>query len=184
MLFPSPSLFCRLIADFHSRIFTPVAHILRENGPEDVVIEVGGKTYHIPGNTRVTISLDGFGAKQSIWANAFDFRPTRWSAPPEVASTTATAQVPKLEPVDGDKAWFLPWSVGPRLCPGMKMAQVEFLSVIYSIFSSHRAEAVLEAGETKEMGKQRVLKVVEDSMPKLTLQMNRPEDLKVRWVKR
>lgn len=64
------------------------------------------------------------------------------------------------------------------------MAQTEFLSVIYTIFSKYRAEPALEEGESLDHGRSRMAAVIEDSQPRLTLQMNRPDDLKLKWVLR
>ena len=66
----------------------------------------------------------------------------------------------------------------------MKMAQTEFLSVIWTVFSDYRAEPALGEGETLEMGRKRLASVIEDSMPTLTLRMNKPEELKLKWVRR
>jgi hypothetical protein len=66
----------------------------------------------------------------------------------------------------------------------MKMAQVEFLSVVYTVFQAWRAEPVLAAGETMEEGRERLRGVINDSGPRLTLTMNRPADLKLKWTRR
>ncbi|KAF1975362.1 hypothetical protein BU23DRAFT_372740, partial [Bimuria novae-zelandiae CBS 107.79] len=114
--------------------------------------------------------------------DSFEFRPSRWSATESApARSNSIAHVPKLEAA-GSKESFLPWSSGPRVCPGMKMAQTEFLSVFYTMFSEYRAEPALEAGESLEEGLARMAAVVNDSQPRLTLQMNRPTDLKLKWV--
>lgn len=162
----------------------PVAHIVRECALEQTVTS-RGKTYHIPANTRCTLSLDGVGAHRDVWGDdVFEFRPSRWSVEDDKLTTSSkTAQVPKLEAA-GSKDSFLPWSTGPRFCPGMKMAQTEFLSVVYTIFSEYRAEPALAVGESLEQGRARIVAVVNDSQPMLTLQMKHPEDLKVKWVRR
>lgn len=35
---------------------------------------------------------------------------------------------------------FIPWATGPRNCPGVKFAQVEFVSVIASLLADSRVE--------------------------------------------
>lgn len=165
-------------------MFTPVAHIVREC-PVDKVVTSRGKSYHIPANTRCTIALQGIGAHRDTWGDdVFEFRPSRWiSKAGNITGASSVPQVPKIDTA-GAKDHFLPWSSGPRVCPGIKMAQTEFLSVIYTTFSEHRAELALEAGESLEQGLARMAAVVADSAPKLTLQMNKPNDLKLKWVKR
>lgn len=64
------------------------------------------------------------------------------------------------------------------------MSQVEFVAVITSIFSRYRVAPILENGETLEVAKERLREVVKDSQPRLTLQMNRPRDVKLKWSRR
>jgi hypothetical protein len=52
------------------------------------------------------------------------------------------------------------------------------------MFSEYRVEPALETGESLEQGHARMAAIVADSQPKLTLQMNRPGDLKLKWVRR
>jgi cytochrome P450 len=76
---------------------------------------------------------------------------------------------------------YLPWSVGPRSCPGKKFAQVEFVAVIAHLFRRHRVKAVLEPGETMEAVKKRIFATLEDSALKVTIKMNHPENVKLVW---
>lgn len=64
------------------------------------------------------------------------------------------------------------------------MSQVEFCTVFMTIFRKYRVEVALEDGETLEMGQQRVQKTMKDSFPRLTMQMNRPKQVQLRFVKR
>lgn len=165
------------------RIFTPVAHIVREN-EYDQTITSKGKTYRVPAKTRCTISLDGVGSHKEIWGDdVHDFKPTRWLGSNGKDDTSdAWSSASKFEPPV--KGAFVPWGGGPRICPGMKMAQVEFLSVLWTIFSAYRVEISLNDGETIEQGKRRILGVVNDSTPRITLQMNKPEGVTLKWSKR
>jgi cytochrome P450 len=79
---------------------------------------------------------------------------------------------------------YLPWSVGPRICPGQKMSQVEFVSVIVTLFRRCTAEPMLRDGESVQQARQRLLELVQDSQPVLTLQMNRPQDVCLKWAAR
>ncbi|KAJ0322762.1 hypothetical protein COL5a_008588 [Colletotrichum fioriniae] len=108
--------------------------------------------------------------------------------------TRCLAVMPHNQPHRGT---FLPWSSGPRTCPGQKMAQVEFVTVLATLFHQCTIEPVPEDGDestttqsttTTEMAaaqaRQRLLDLMQDSQPRLTLQMNRPEDVCLRWTKR
>ena len=124
----------------------------------------------------VYINNSALHANPETWgADSLDFRPTRWlSKDPE------SDDVPVIVP----RGRFVPWSGGPRVCPGQKMSQVEFVAVMAAIFRRYTVAPVLEKGETVEAAKQRLREVMEDSQPRLTLQMNRPRDVKLKWSKR
>ncbi|KAJ3943626.1 uncharacterized protein N0V96_006555 [Colletotrichum fioriniae] len=111
-----------------------------------------------------------------------------------MSSSSSSSPQPHNQPHRGT---FLPWSSGPRTCPGQKMAQVEFVTVLATLFHQCTIEPVPEDGDestttqsttTTEMAaaqaRQRLLDLMQDSQPRLTLQMNRPEDVCLRWTKR
>lgn len=175
-----------LLTSFNRRIFTPVAHIVRECDHEQTLTSKG-KTYRIPAKTRCTISLDGVGSHRAIWGDdVYDFKPSRWMENSEKLDqdsvVNGTANASNLEPPV--KGAFIPWSAGPRVCPGMKMAQVEFLCVVWTVFSTYRVEPSLKDGETMEQGKERIQDVVNDSSPRITLQMNKPTGVTLKWSRR
>jgi hypothetical protein len=64
------------------------------------------------------------------------------------------------------------------------MSQVEFVAVIMTIFRRYRVAPILQKGETMQDARERLRKVVNDSQPKLTLQMNKPQDVKLKWSRR
>jgi hypothetical protein len=64
------------------------------------------------------------------------------------------------QPVPGS---FLPWSLGPRICPGKKFAQVEFIAVLCVLFRFHRVKPVLQKGETQQEASKRLLRAIDDS---------------------
>lgn len=128
------------------------------------IISVSHGTYRIPANSTfyintVALQLDpklwrdlnqpdpDSGAPQaepSAWAaedgteDEYRFRPTRWLDP----ETGALFHPPRGS--------FLPWGGGPRVCPGQKMAQVEFTSIILRMLANCRIEA--EALDVEENG--------------------------------
>jgi cytochrome P450 len=109
--------------------------------------------------------------------DALKFNPGRWiPSSPEASEANAL--------VTPAKGTFLPWSGGPRICPGMKMAQVEFVAVIATLFRYCKAEVVLREGETERQAKERLEQLMQESQPRLTLQIENPEDVVLRWVKR
>lgn len=65
------------------------------------------------------------------------------------------------------------------------MSQVEFVSVFMSIFGFYRCEAVkIRDDESDDQVRARFEAVMQDSQPKVTLQMMRNKDMKVKWTKR
>lgn len=86
-----------------------------------------------------------------------------------------------ITPIKGS---FIPWAEGPRICPGKKFSQVEFVAVIAQLLSGHTIEVVRNPGEAEEQARKRVFSVIRDSVVKLTLQVRRPESVKLKFVKR
>jgi cytochrome P450 len=74
-----------------------------------------------------------------------------------------------------------PWTAGPRVCPGKKFAQVEFVAVIARLFKNGRVRPKFEAGEKLEDAVRRVKEVVEDSQLDITLNMIHPERAGLIW---
>lgn len=109
------------------------------------------------------ISADAYGAVGN--EDEFAFRPSRWVNPPGSGQTY-------FQPPKGA---FLPWSIGPRVCPGQKMAQVEFTAIFLTLFRRHRIEAVPlsmdRREETESERNARLDALMKDSMSVLTLQM-------------
>jgi cytochrome P450 len=106
-----------------------------------------------------------------IWgADAADFNPKRWF--------DSNGQL-----IKPPKDTFLPWSGGPRVCPGMKMSQVEFVATMATLFRRARCEVLpLTAKETPVEGRKRLVDMMEDSISKLTLQVRDGKEVKLRWV--
>jgi cytochrome P450 len=167
-------------------MFTPVAHVVRDCGSEQT-IRNGDNIYRIPAQTRVTCVLQGIHKQENVWGDdQADFHPTRWMTLNKTSTTSAApASVPHAPDLQPPlKGAFLPWSAGPRICPGMKMAQVEFLSVIWTIFKEYRVCATQLDGVNLEQAQHRLRDIVLQSEPRVTLQMKKPEDAVMTWSRR
>lgn len=90
------------------------------------------------------------------------FRPSRWINPP------GSAQAHYHPP----KGTWIPWAMGPRVCPGMKMAQVEFVAAMLTLLKRHRIERVPLEGEDAEGAEKRLDARLRDSRWVTVLQMN------------
>lgn len=184
------------------RIFVPVIHLARDTQVPQT-ITTSSQTYHIPADCYVYVDSIALHLDASLWrdlnqqpggpvsqtiADETDaaaaannnkpdeqtFRPTRWINPPGSAS-------PLFQPPRGA---YIPWSAGPRVCPGQKMAQVEFVAIFLTLLRRHRIEVVplrikdgVDGGgngwreETREEVNARLDALMRDSISILTLQM-------------
>lgn len=147
---------------------------------------VTGTVHHIPANTIIHINCVAVQNDHSIYGDDVEkFRPDRF------LDESAEKGKPTIRSYG--KGTFLAWSGGPRVCPGSKMSQVEFVSVFMSIFSKYRVELVrkeIDDGrggkrkETTEEARSRVDGLMADSQSRLTLQMNRPREVELRFVEK
>ncbi|KAK3938605.1 cytochrome P450 [Diplogelasinospora grovesii] len=161
------------------RLYPPVLHVSRSIKTSQTIRTAEDKSYFIQGPCVVYINNPALHTYKSIWGeDSLEFRPSRW--------ITKGADGAEEELITPARGTFSPWSGGPRVCPGQKMSQVEFVTVMAAIFRQCNIEPVpnKEKGETMDQAKKRMLVLTEDSMPRLTLQMNKPEEVYLRWVRR
>ncbi|QIX01048.1 hypothetical protein AMS68_006565 [Peltaster fructicola] len=171
------------------RLYTPLVHIPKATYGEQTVT-TSKHTYRLPHNTTIYINAIALHKDPAVWRDLNRrekdkptdlpdedvFRPTRW----------INDDGKLFQPAKGT---YLPWSAGPRNCPGMKMAQVEFTATILTIFRAHKIAAVPlqipDPGvpglgtreESLEEVQQRIAARVKDSLSILTLQMNNVYDV-------
>jgi cytochrome P450 len=165
------------------RIYTPVGHTCRVVTSDQVVkLPSSGKTYNLPAGLKFTFGNQGVHLNPSIYgANAQEFDPTRWIS----TDLSSASDVSRESLVHPPKATFLPWSSGPRICPGMKMAQVEFVAVVFEILKSYTvAPGIRHKGQTLDNAREKLKECMADSRQRITLMMNRPQDVWVSWKKR
>lgn len=162
------------------RLYTPVVHVLRTNEtPQELRASDG--MISLPANSSVVINHIALHLDPDVWPDInrcsdpswvdtdnnelpdeCTFRPSRWINP--LGSTRRIYQPPK--------GCFLPWGHGPRVCPGQKMGQVEFVAVMLKLLQRHRIDAVpLNEEEPREV-EQRLDGLLNNSVPKMTLTMD------------
>lgn len=119
----------------------------------------------------VFISHTNIHLNPSYWGpDAEEFRPARW--------IDDSGHI--ITPPEGT---YMPWSGGPRVCPGMKMSQVEFVGALATLFRSSRCEPLPVDGiEDPEELRQRLLHLLHDAAVKLTIQVRDPKNVQLRWV--
>ena len=171
------------------RFYQPLTAVPRWTGDCAQPITVGGKTYAIPARTYVVFNTSSAHADPQYWGkNALNWDPTRWIDSP-IASSNLDAESLRFP---DEKGAYRPWLEGPRVCPGKKFAQVEFVAVLATLFRDWTVSVTPETKrksrptrmETEQEVKDRVLGVLEDSRVRITLQMQRPEKVGLVWQRR
>jgi len=163
------------------RLYTPIIHISRMTKTPQTLQSSSG-TYWLPANTTTYIDAIALNIDPAVWRNLniaeeesssdddeLRFRPTRWLSMSEKGGQPILYQAPK--------GVFLPWSAGPRVCPGQKMAQVEFTAVIIALLRKHRVDAVPKVGESRAETEARLDARMKKSISILTLQMEGVYDI-------
>lgn len=161
------------------RLYGPVVMIPRATGTGSITLKLKGKEFTIPPKTFVIMGTGSLHTTPTLWgSDSMSFRPGRWISE---AGGIADIEQEEIKPMP---VGYLPWSIGPRSCPGKKFAQVEFVAVVAHLFRRHRVKAVLEPGETMEAVKKRIYGVLEDSALEVTTKMNHPEKVRLVWEER
>ncbi|MCJ1388203.1 hypothetical protein MMC18_001048 [Xylographa bjoerkii] len=177
------------------RLYGPTPFIPRAtppNSPTDP-LTVHSTTFPIPPDTYVTINVQALHTNPHTWGpDALTWRPGRWIQPSHAANSTPhskqaektypDSKQTETTPLDSvpetlfnpPKGTFIPWADGPRNCPGQKVARVEFVAVLATLF--RKAQVRPAGGEAGAQGvgeaRARVLDVVEaSSIQAVTLQM-------------
>ncbi|KAJ9656997.1 hypothetical protein H2198_004597 [Neophaeococcomyces mojaviensis] len=191
------------------RLFPAIIHLAKMTQAPQTITTASSGTFTIPAYTTIYINNVLLHSDPAVWRNlnmsdverkaAADdeddvdgdelaFRPARWLVPNSNEQKIWTPP----------KGTYLPWSAGPRVCPGQRMAQVEFVAVMFTLFSRHRLEPVrkqttvqnsgLKAGveglgtmsekkevlvpESDQALNERLEALMASSQPKLTLEMD------------
>ncbi|KAI4152239.1 MAG: hypothetical protein LQ340_003032 [Diploschistes diacapsis] len=168
------------------RLHPPTASLARTTASPQTITTSSGTTHPLPSGLDVFVFQAGAHIDPDYWApDPLVFRPSRWILPTTNSSTSPSEKLEEETLFEPAKGTYLPWSFGPRHCPGMKMAQVEFVSVFATLLRHVRVEAVVLPGEKGvEEARRRLEGVVADSGPVITVQIRRPRDVVLRWVRR
>ncbi|KAJ5050427.1 uncharacterized protein L3040_002310 [Drepanopeziza brunnea f. sp. 'multigermtubi'] len=159
------------------RLYGPVVMIPKHiEKPTKLVFN--GTEHLIPQETTVIVNVTALCTSPEYWGpDTMTWRPDRWITS---SGQNADLQTEEIKQPASKKA-FVPWATGPRVCPGKKFSQVEFVAVIALLFRKHRVAPEMKEGESKEDVKRKVLDTVEDSRLVMTLRMNNPERVKLIW---
>ena len=160
------------------RLYSPVSHVHRETASPQT-LQTSAGAIRVPAKTRIYVNsvashlLPSWRNRQSdppflqaekegMDRDEYAFRPSRWLNPP------GSAQALYHQP----KGTWVPWAMGPRVCPGMKMAQVEFSAALLTLLRRHRIHAAPMEGEGRSETEARLDARLRDSRWVTVLQMN------------
>ncbi|EUC48136.1 hypothetical protein COCMIDRAFT_88103 [Bipolaris oryzae ATCC 44560] len=157
-----------------ARLFPPVTLMLRD-ATTSQTLTLGPRTFTLTSPFSAYINTIALHTLPSTWGpDSLAFNPARWLDPNAPEPTLIT-------PPPGT---YMPWSIGPRSCPGMKMSQVEFVAVVATLFRRCSARPIRKEGESEELARKRLVGLMEDSQNVLTLRMTREEEVGIEWVER
>ncbi|PSN66490.1 cytochrome P450 [Corynespora cassiicola Philippines] len=79
---------------------------------------------------------------------------------------------------------YCPWVFGPRVCPGKKFSQVEFVALVAQILSKYRVEAFRNEGESVKAAESRLMGVLDHKFFNISTHLKHPEDASIQLVRR
>jgi cytochrome P450 len=130
---------------------------------------IQGKDVVIPPHVHLLINSAALHTLPSYWGSDYAlWRPNRWLDEEEHL----------LQPPPG---MFNAWTTGPRVCPGKKFSQVEFVAVIARLLKNGRVTPKLKPKETRKDAIVRIGDVIQDSELDVTLHMKHPDKAVLVW---
>ncbi|KAJ5389483.1 cytochrome P450 monooxygenase [Penicillium cataractarum] len=155
------------------RLYGPVVDLLRRTSPDEdqAVTRFDGSSVLIPANTLVNILTPALHTNPDYWgSDALSWKPRRWL---------------NNENIDSDKVDHLfAWAEGPRACPGRKFSQLEIFAVLVTLLRRASVQIVPRLGLSPEEARAEALQELQNSRSLLTLHIERPEAIHVRWCPR
>ncbi|KAL5378613.1 hypothetical protein DPSP01_009024 [Paraphaeosphaeria sporulosa] len=139
----------------------------------------------IPPNTQVNLNIHAMHTSPSAYPSPKVWNPKRWitSTAPATQPASSLSSILQNEKLVHMERGFAPWASGPRVCPGMKFAQVEFSAALATVLRrAWIAPSIKGGGDAEETAaRKEVEALLRDSHHiGATISMKRPEDL---WLK-
>lgn len=141
-------------------------------------------TIIVPPNTLINLNIHAAQTNPATFPAPDIWNPKRWIDSP----TTTSPSLLESESLISHPLGYLPWSSGPRICPGLKFAQVEFAAVLATVLRGARIEpcgtAGVEGGGPEFLRRELGELVRDSSLEGPTLSLRRGGDVWVRVVGR
>lgn len=172
------SIRCQAVMYETLRLASPAPLIVRSPTiPEEVTVSTprGDSTIAVDPGTLVGIHQYGAHLSPRWGANTATFNPKRFVSTSE--DGIENLAIPET-------VAYLPWMFGPRVCPGKKFSQVEFVGIIAQIFSQYRIEVLRLGEESKEIATKRLMRVLDGKYFNVSTHIRQPEDASVYFVPR
>lgn len=166
----------RLAGPAAQMVRTPIAPTELPIGTKDMII--------VEPDTLITALFSAMHASPRWGADVHVFNPRRFVATDPNAAAGGQQAEGLTMPSDTDNAMFLAWVFGPRVCPGKKFSQVEFVAVVAQILSQYRIEVLIKEGQTAEEAKRQLSGVLGEKIFNVSTHLKRPGDAGVRFVRR
>ncbi|POS70996.1 cytochrome P450 [Diaporthe helianthi] len=168
----------RCLAFMHEtlRMAGPAPMMLREPATSTSVPTSTSGSIIVPTGTWITAHFYGVHLSPRWGTDAEEFNPKRF------VKVGADGKEMLAPPPEG--ALFMGWVFGPRVCPGKKFSQVEFVAVVAHLLSLYRVELVEEPGESKEDARNRLMGVLGDKYFTIGAQVMQPNAAAIRFVRR
>lgn len=129
-----------------------------------------GNMYHLTPPVDIYVDQSIIHLDPEIWgSDVHEFRPSRWLDDSGGLITMA-------------KGHFLPWSGGPRVCPGVRFSEVEFVATILTLFRNSRCVPLATPGDSSSDPVLKLQSIVRDPVTKSTLQVKNPKDVYLKWA--
>lgn len=144
-------------------------------------MKISSSTHIIPPNTLIIIDNHAIQMNPSIWGNdAKEWRPDRWIIDSNEKTSQYESSFESEEIYHPPSGSFIPWAEGPRVCPGKKFSQVEFVAIMAELLRKHEVTPVVEENE-KETNDRLDRMLLDSGISSITLQIRHPEEVKLTW---
>ena len=163
------------------RLWGPLPEMARIPAGDGQTLVVGDREIFVPQGTYVSTNFYGIHTDPRWWGpDSLEWKPQRWISKDQETGLETIAPPPA-------GAVFIGWSTGPRVCPGKKFSQVEFVAVIAMMLHRFRLEpwVMQEKGmRTSDDATRALMDTVSKSQFILTTKMIDPETAGITLVRR
>ncbi|ETN38263.1 uncharacterized protein HMPREF1541_06294 [Cyphellophora europaea CBS 101466] len=164
------------------RLHSSVAHLPHESPSYPTTIEVPSlnRSIDIPPKSLVSIPvvISGYLPTEFNGPDPYLFAPSRF------LTLDSTGAEVLLSDNELAKQGWIPWAVGPRVCPGKKFSQVEFVSAIAQLLLRAEVRVADQRGEGMERATARVKEGLTDTEFNLGTTVRRTSDIGLEFVAR